>query len=54
MTDGGNVSDTVSCTLCANFLFFLHFDVNYDLLLIRGMATWDLFVNAIYREELEF
>ena len=35
-------------------LFFLHFDVNYELLLIRGMATWDLFVNAIYREELEF
>ena len=49
------MSVTQSAAPCVPiFLFFLHFDVNYELLLIRGMATWDLFVNAIYREELEF
>ena len=42
---GKNISDTLSCTLCATFLFLPHFDVICDLLLNRCMATWNLFVN---------
>ena len=42
---GKNISDTLSCTLRATFLFLPHFDVIFDLLLNRCMATWNLFVN---------
>ena len=42
---GKNISDTLSCALCATFLFLPHFDVICDLLLNRRMATWNLFVN---------
>ena len=42
---GKNISDTLSCTLCATFLFLPDFDVICDLLLNRCMATWNLFVN---------
>ena len=41
---GKNISDTLSCALCATFLFLPHFDVIYDLLLNRRTATWNLFV----------
>ena len=41
---GKNISDTLGCALCATFLFLPHFDVICDLLLNRGMATWNLFV----------
>ena len=39
-----NISDTLSCALCATFLFLPHFDVMCDLLLNRRTATWNLFV----------
>ena len=41
-----NISDTVSYCLVysTSFLFLPHFDVIYDLLLNRCMATWNLFV----------
>ena len=42
---GKNISDTLGCASCATFLFLPHFDVICDLLLNRGMATWNLFVN---------
>ena len=42
---GKNISDTLSCTLCATFLFLPDFDFICDLLLNRRMATWNLFVN---------
>ena len=41
---GKNISDTLSCALCATFLFLPHFDVMCDLLLNRRTATWNLFV----------
>ena len=41
---GKNISDTLSCTSCATFLFLPHFDLICDLLLNRRMATWNLFV----------
>ena len=37
-------SVTLSCASCATILFLPHFDVIYDLLLNRHMATWNLFV----------
>ena len=39
-----NISDTLSCALCATFLFLPRFDVICDLLLNRRTATWNLFV----------
>ena len=44
---GKNISDTLSCALCATFLFLPHFDVICDLLLNRRMATWNLFVKLM-------
>ena len=41
---GKKISDTLSCTSCATFLFLPHFDVICDLLLNRHRATWNLFV----------
>ena len=41
---GKSISDTLSCALCATFLFLPHFDVMCDLLLNRRTATWNLFV----------
>ena len=41
-----NISDTLGCTVCATFLFLLHFDVICDLLLNRRTATWNLFVKS--------
>ena len=44
---GKNISDTLSCTSCATFLFLPHFDIICDLLLNRRTATWNLFVKQI-------
>ena len=44
---GKNISNTLSCTSCATYLFLPHFDVICDLLLNRCTATWDLFVKYI-------
>ena len=41
---GKNICDTLSCALCATFLFLPHFDIICDLLLNRRTATWKLFV----------
>ena len=42
-----NISDTLGYASCATFLFLPHFDVICDLLLNRGTASWNLFVNKI-------
>ena len=39
-------SDTLSCALCATFLFLPHFNVICDILLNRRTATWNLFVKS--------
>ena len=39
---GKNISDTLSYTLCATFLFLPHFEVICDLLLNRRAATQNL------------
>ena len=44
---GKNISGTLSCALCATFLFLPHFDVICDILLNRRTATWNLFVKSI-------
>ena len=41
---GKNISDTLGCAPYATFLFLPPFDIIYDLLLNRHMATWNLFV----------
>ena len=49
---GKNISDTLGCAPYATFLFLPPFDIIYDLLLNRHMATWNLFV--LYNKELKY
>ena len=44
---GKNISDTLSCALCATFLILPHFDVICDLLLNRRTAIWNLFAKYL-------
>ena len=44
---GKSISDTPHCISYATFLLLVYFDVSWDLLLNRRMATWNLFVNPL-------
>ena len=41
---GKYIHGTLYCASCTTFLFFTHFDVNYDLLLNSHMATQNIFI----------